>query len=292
MNQIEDKTPEESELQKIGKVLWTYRWRLGFALIVLVLLPFLLSSFLQFIFGERSWRILDPNEIGDTFGFLNSIMSSIAAIGVVVAIYLQQKQLIDQRKQLELQREDLTLQRQEMKDSREELRKSAEAQKELVEMQLLQTYLSTSSSLLKHQSNIHHDKFTKLVEETENLLERIKPRISKVIISQPIDLSDIVLYVSRQVAEMIICCNQRDEGLLRKITFSLTDKLKWYKFNTECDHAESFVNISAELYQIIAPIAYLRNQRIDFQSARVGLESVLNKLTQWTENFFDVKTEP
>jgi heme/copper-type cytochrome/quinol oxidase subunit 1 len=58
--------------------------------------------------------LLERGQFGDMFGGLNTVFSSLAFIGVIIAIILQ--------------REELSLQRNELELTREELKKTAEAQ--------------------------------------------------------------------------------------------------------------------------------------------------------------------
>lgn len=59
-------------------------------------------------------RLEQPNEVGDSFGAINTLFSGFAFVGVIVAIILQSKEL-------KAQREELSQTRQELKGQKEEL---------------------------------------------------------------------------------------------------------------------------------------------------------------------------
>lgn len=61
------------------------------------LLPYIFTNALIAVTNHQNWRVLDPNEIGDSFGFVNALMSSLAAFGVAYAIYLQITELRESR---------------------------------------------------------------------------------------------------------------------------------------------------------------------------------------------------
>lgn len=82
-----------------------------------------------------SWGLLwwQPTSIGagpfgDTFGAVNALFSGLAFAGIIVALFLQRRDLQMQRDTLELQMEEIRLQREELKGSRE----AQEAQAELL----------------------------------------------------------------------------------------------------------------------------------------------------------------
>ena len=72
---------------------------------------------------------------GDMFGAINALFSGLAFAGVIVAIFLQ-------RKELELQREELTA-------TREELAKTARANREQAEIQNLAAQIAGLNSLIE-----------------------------------------------------------------------------------------------------------------------------------------------
>ncbi|WP_437193055.1 hypothetical protein [Planctomicrobium sp. SH527] len=117
MKADDDSNAPNSQIRHLDRFInWAYDHPILLLEILLLIgvLPLSFTWFrLLFPFPDK-WQILSPHEIGDTFGFLNAITSSLAFIGVLATLYMQ--------------REELSLQRQEMRESREELRRSAEAQ--------------------------------------------------------------------------------------------------------------------------------------------------------------------
>lgn len=70
---------------------------------------------------------LEWNEIGDSFGMLNTLFSALAFAFIIYTSIIQKEELMNQRRELELQREELKL-------TREELSRSAKAQNELAKL--------------------------------------------------------------------------------------------------------------------------------------------------------------
>lgn len=100
-------------------------------------------------------------QIGDRFGFLTSLLSGLAFWGLIVTLFMQRHELIEQREtlqaqldQLKLQREDLELQREVMRESRVELAKSSEAQERLARLQRDQNDLAATEQLWKMLENM------------------------------------------------------------------------------------------------------------------------------------------
>ncbi|MEW4452329.1 hypothetical protein AB1L30_06555 [Bremerella sp. JC817] len=91
---------------------------MGLTLVLLVWCFGFVPWFLQF--EEWPWELtlgLDKaGEFGDSFGFINSLISSLALVGVIAAIWLQKQELAEQRKELII--------------TQWELRKSADAQEQ------------------------------------------------------------------------------------------------------------------------------------------------------------------
>jgi len=84
------------------------------------------------LWGGMTWLLLiyseNSHEIGDTFGAVNALFSSLAFAFLIYTSLLQQQEL-------GLQREELKLQRQEIKDNRIELAKTASAQETMAVLQ-------------------------------------------------------------------------------------------------------------------------------------------------------------
>jgi hypothetical protein len=67
-----------------------------------ILITFLVYWFLV-LFFIPTWS--ERGQFGDAFGALNTLVSSVALIGVVYALYLQQRQLHEMRRSVELQQQ-------------------------------------------------------------------------------------------------------------------------------------------------------------------------------------------
>jgi hypothetical protein len=94
-------------------------WRPILSLGAVVLFVWL-AGFVPWLLQERNWPwnldfgLENAGVFGDSFGFINSLMSSLALVGVIAAIWLQKQELVEQRKELII--------------TQWELRKAAEAQ--------------------------------------------------------------------------------------------------------------------------------------------------------------------
>lgn len=84
----------------------------------------------------------ESGQVGDTFGAVNALFSGLAFAGVIIAIWLQ-------RKDLELQREELRLQREEMAASRQQLAVQAKAQWASVAATVAQLKMTTLEMSVK-----------------------------------------------------------------------------------------------------------------------------------------------
>lgn len=71
------------------------------------------------------WGLEDAGVFGDSFGFINSLMSSFALIGVIAAIWLQKQELIEQRKELIITQWELKKSAEAQQASQKELAKQA-----------------------------------------------------------------------------------------------------------------------------------------------------------------------
>lgn len=111
------------------KILNKYMLYFGIALlssIILCFLLMLLSHMYAYIFYSGN-----AHELGDSFGSVNAIISTLAFLGVFLALIMQQKQI-------ELQRKELALQRRELKNNTKELslqRKEFEEQNRNIRLQ-------------------------------------------------------------------------------------------------------------------------------------------------------------
>ncbi len=111
--QPEPNEPEDFPLERLVLLACENPVWLLLLLLGLGLLPVFVTILLSFFSDLKNWRVLDPNEIGDTFGFLNALMSSLAFIGVLATLWMQRK--------------ELKIQQQIMKDNHKEMEKSAAA---------------------------------------------------------------------------------------------------------------------------------------------------------------------
>jgi len=124
----------QEEDQAEGKaVSWPPNWVwlmvfLGPPLVLLIFWEFSVHAFAGPGFStEALWAM--RGQFGDQFGAVNALFSGWAFAGMVLAIFLQ-------RKELSLQRDELGLQRAELKLQREEMEKSSDAlEQQVAEMQ-------------------------------------------------------------------------------------------------------------------------------------------------------------
>ncbi|MBC7815478.1 MAG: hypothetical protein IAG10_01105 [Planctomycetaceae bacterium] len=116
----------------------SFSWGQISAFCFIVLLTGLLIGVLPwFYFAIRSdWHSEFPQQAGlwgDSFGFVNAMLSALGFAGVLVTVWMQRK--------------ELKLQRFELKMTREEHRRMAEAQEESEKRLLLSAYVSALESL-------------------------------------------------------------------------------------------------------------------------------------------------
>jgi|GEM_PF-4986587 len=122
----------------------------------------------------------DANEIGDSFGVINSLFSGLAFAGLIVAILLQRK--------------ELKLQREELKETREEFHEQTEIyqkQNELIKIQIENEYLIRADNIIK----IKLDKLLKSIDDVVISTYRQPNNISTIIsqsIFQSYDGSEIL----------------------------------------------------------------------------------------------------
>ena len=97
---------------------WEY-WPL-FTLIVLCIIIFGFGLMITFSLGNG--KPDSANEIGDSAGAINGLVSALAFAGVIFAIILQKKELSLQRHELEQTRQELTAQKEEFEEQNKTLR--------------------------------------------------------------------------------------------------------------------------------------------------------------------------
>ena len=103
---------EKQELPKLEKPalesMSSYAWILLLVVGIWALIGFF-PWFMNVVYGGQTWKWgLDrPGVFGDSFGFVNALFSGLALAGVIIAIFLQRKELFEQRKQLYYQYQEL-----------------------------------------------------------------------------------------------------------------------------------------------------------------------------------------
>lgn len=117
----EDEKKEDAEKKSIKIPFWLkiiiYIVCVVVAIIIICALCFFLwwgtTRFMMWFLNTPAWPDLSfpANEIGDSFGTVNAVLSSLAFIGVVVAIFLQQKQIDIQKKEIDEQKRLVQIQR-------------------------------------------------------------------------------------------------------------------------------------------------------------------------------------
>ncbi len=130
MKQHLEKSPEPRWYEQPNALLM-------FAVLIVAILIF------YFIWITSSYPELSKRgQFGDTFGAANALFSGLAFAGVIVALFMQ-------RRELELQRKELELQRGEVKLTRDELQRAAAAQQEQAELMHKAAHLNALSTLVE-----------------------------------------------------------------------------------------------------------------------------------------------
>lgn len=111
----------------------------------------------------------DASRYGDAFGYVNSLFSALAFLGIIATILLQ--------------RQELQLQREELEQTREELRRSAEAQeksqaalREQVEWLSLAPYLNVLIAISEHRGGRTGEEAGELLAE---VIDVVQPTVIK-----------------------------------------------------------------------------------------------------------------
>jgi hypothetical protein len=110
--------------------------------LTIILSSLLLGVALYFTLPDWQTR----GQFGDMFGFLNSMFSGLAFIGLIYTIVLQ-------RQELALQREELTLTRTELRRSAEAQEKSEQALNNQAESTAMAAKISAINYLLDHYNS-------------------------------------------------------------------------------------------------------------------------------------------
>jgi hypothetical protein len=113
-------------LAHVREASWWPIVSLGIAVLV-----FWSAGFIPWFLQEQDWPwnlhwgLENAGVFGDSFGFINSLMSSLALVGVIAAIWLQKQELMEQRKELIITQWELKKSADAQRDSQRELAKQA-----------------------------------------------------------------------------------------------------------------------------------------------------------------------
>jgi len=89
-------------------------------------------------------------QFGDQFGAVNALFSGLAFFGLIMALFLQSRDLRAQTKSLTLQNEALLLQIDEFKAQKNELAKAANAQAEMIKVEKVKLSVEVQKARMKH----------------------------------------------------------------------------------------------------------------------------------------------
>jgi hypothetical protein len=119
-------------------------WIIPFVFLAVLTLGLLIGVIPWVVFAIfPEWAKAFPDEAGlwgDSFGFVNAILSALAFAGVLITLWLQ-------RRELQLQRDEMKLTRQELEMTRKEHRRVAKAQEESENRLFLAAYMNALESL-------------------------------------------------------------------------------------------------------------------------------------------------
>ncbi|MFN3157682.1 MAG: hypothetical protein ACE37I_00105 [Rubinisphaera brasiliensis] len=87
-------------------------------------------------------------EFGDSFGFVNSLISSLALVGVIAAIWLQKQELMEQRKEMMITQWELKKSTDAQKESADSQKASADLQRQTKEELAKQARINLQSTIL------------------------------------------------------------------------------------------------------------------------------------------------
>ncbi|MGA6117407.1 hypothetical protein [Sphingobacterium anhuiense] len=91
-----------------------------------------------------------PNEVGDSYGALNTLFSGFAFAGIIISIFSQNQELKLQRKELRLQRREIKLNREELIENRKELSIQSSQMQRQAENLKISAKLSALTALLNY----------------------------------------------------------------------------------------------------------------------------------------------
>lgn len=123
----DDLEPElKQKLDRVREAAW---WPIG--VLGLIVLVVWCLGFIPWFLQEKEWPwklhwgLENAGVFGDSFGFINSLMSSLALVGVIAAIWLQKQELVEQRKELIITQWELKKSAVAQQASQKELAKQA-----------------------------------------------------------------------------------------------------------------------------------------------------------------------
>jgi len=129
------------------------------AIFILILVIWIANYFLIEKFDES-------NEIGDSYGALNTLFSGLAFAGIIISIFMQNDEL-------KLQREELELQRQEIINNRKELEKQANSLSDSARISALTSLLQHYQTMENQSSGPNKYKFADKKQSIVNSIDAI-----------------------------------------------------------------------------------------------------------------------
>lgn len=119
-------------------------------------------------------QIDKPNEVGDSYGALNTLFSGLAFAGIIISIFMQNQELAMQRDEIILNRDELIETRKEISNQAVQMTRQAENLKISAKLSALSTLLSYYlEEQRKNPMNrrINQDKIDKLIHEIKQINE-------------------------------------------------------------------------------------------------------------------------
>lgn len=135
------------------------------------------ASALPYVYGfwhpSADYGIEQRGQIGDMFGFTNSIFSSLAFAALIYTIYLQRKDLAVQRTALNIQKDDLKATHDEMKRSATAQENAELALRGQLDMQFVSVKLSAVTQQIEHYRDHFKKQMTYSDEDDAVFTDRI-----------------------------------------------------------------------------------------------------------------------
>lgn len=130
-----------------------------------MMIAFLIVTGVWLVFGFLPWFAQEgwpwdlkfglkgkASQFADSFGFINSLFSSLAFAGVIVAIWLQRQELAEQRKELIITQWELKKGAEAQRDSQRELAKQAETNLNATVLNALQGMQDLATSQIQSEN--------------------------------------------------------------------------------------------------------------------------------------------